>query len=97
MRMHEKPYRCDVPGCRRKLGFTTDNDLRRHQIAKHFDNIDPAGKCPSFICAGKDCKSPGKIWPRLDNFKAHVLKMHSDEDRDDVIERYVVQIRSMPG
>jgi hypothetical protein len=87
MRMHEKPFKCKEPGCRRKSGFTTVNDLKRHQIAKHYDGIDPTGKCPSYICAGRDCKNPGKIWPRLDNFKAHVLKMHEAEDWQNVVER----------
>lgn len=89
MRMHDKPYKCGVPGCRRKNGFTTDNDLRRHKIAKHYDGIDPSGRSPSYMCSGKDCKNAGKIWPRLDNFKAHVIKMHETEDSQSVIERYV--------
>jgi hypothetical protein len=89
MRMHEKPFKCDVPGCRRKPGFTTVNDLNRHKIAKHFDGVDPSGKAPSYMCRGKDCKNSTKIWPRMDNFKAHVLKMHVNEDPHDLIERYV--------
>ena len=90
--MHKKPFKCEELGCRRKMGFTTINDLTRHKIAKHFDGIDPTGKHPSYICAGKDCKSPGKIWPRLDNFKAHVVKIHDTEDVQDVIDRYGVRI-----
>jgi hypothetical protein len=87
--MHLKPFKCEVRGCRRKTGFTTVNDLNRHKIAKHFEGIDPSGKAPSFMCKGKDCKNPSKIWPRMDNFKAHVLKMHDTEDWQTVVDKYV--------
>jgi hypothetical protein len=91
MRMHNKPYTCDIEGCRRTAGFTTMNDLNRHKIAKHFNGMDPTGKTTSYRCASKDCRNPGKIWSRLDNFKAHIVKMHPNDDTQDIINRYGVR------
>jgi hypothetical protein len=86
MRMHEKPFRCNYLGCTYHNGFTTQNDLDRHLKSKHLGGIDSKSK--SWQCVGKGCKSPAKIWPRFDNFKQHVTKMHSKENARELIERY---------
>ncbi|KAJ6284320.1 hypothetical protein J3E71DRAFT_194259 [Bipolaris maydis] len=81
---HEKPFKCDTPKCKRASeGFATSHDLDRHKKSVHqvdFNNR-------SYRCVGKNCKNKEKIWPRLDNFKQHVQRMHQDEDETDVIER----------
>ena len=86
MRMHNKPFRCDHPGCTYVNGFTTRNDLDRHFKSKHLGGID--NKSKSWQCVGKGCKNPTKIWPRFDNFKQHVTKMHPNEDAKELIAKY---------
>ncbi|KAL1635534.1 hypothetical protein SLS56_001585 [Neofusicoccum ribis] len=80
---HTKPHRCDVANCNRKDGFTTVNDLKRHQKSVHK----MSGMTKSFRCVADRCKNKDKIWPRLDNFKQHVQRMHQDENMEDMIQR----------
>ena len=87
---HEKPHKCDVLGCTRKEGFTSANDLDRHKKSKH--NITPThGSDRSYKCAAEQCKKKVKIWPRLDNFRQHVLKIHPEENTDVLIRKSVIQ------
>ncbi|KAK8164300.1 hypothetical protein IWX90DRAFT_254077 [Phyllosticta citrichinensis] len=37
---------------------------------------------PSFRCVGPGCTRSGKIWPRRDNFKQHVRRVHGVGERD---------------
>jgi hypothetical protein len=69
---HEKPFRCDVPNCPRKgLGFGTQNDLARHQQSVHrADGI-------KYRCSEGACKTKQKHWPRADNFKQHLKRVHN--------------------
>jgi hypothetical protein len=84
---HEKPYRCEIRGCRRgPKGFTTVNDLNRHKKSVH--RIGSTTK--SYQCASEHCRNKEKIWPRLDNFKQHVNRMHNDEDASELIKWYVI-------
>jgi hypothetical protein len=88
MLKHDKPHACDVMGCRRAAtgkGFTTINDLQRHKKSVHRIGVDK----DSYQCASKNCRNRGKIWPRLDNFKQHISRMHKGEDEADLISRYV--------
>jgi hypothetical protein len=57
--------------------------------SRHTNGID--GESKSWRCAGKNCKDPAKVWPRFDNFKQHVKKMHQDEDEADTIKRFVFE------
>jgi hypothetical protein len=84
--MHEKPYHCTYLGCNYTNGFTTKNDLDRHLKSKHLGGID--NKSKSWQCQGNGCKNPTKIWPRFDNFKQHVTKMHPEEDTTELIKKY---------
>lgn len=85
MLKHEKPYKCEIKGCRRgPKGFTTINDLNRHKKSVH--RIGALSK--SYQCASEHCRNKEKIWPRLDNFKQHVHRMHNDEDEAELIQRY---------
>jgi hypothetical protein len=87
MLKHQKPYRCNIPNCRRSgKGFTTKNDLDRHKKSVHrigaLEN--------SYQCASENCRNKEKIWPRLDNFKQHIHRMHKEENEADLIRRYVL-------
>ena len=86
MLRHDKPHICDVHGCNRAIigkGFTTKNDLDRHKKSVHRVNMEKG----SYQCASKNCRNRGKIWPRLDNFKQHINRMHQGEDILDLINR----------
>jgi len=85
MLKHEKPFKCGQPGCTRAQGFITVNDLNRHLKSVHKLKMDC--KTKSYRCASTKCRNPDKEWPRLDNFKQHILRMHRDEDVQDLINR----------
>lgn len=87
MQRHRPQWTCTFPGCTRQEGFTTKNDLDRHKKAVHkvLGPSDPYWKCFYPGCAKVD-----KVWPRLDNFKAHVVRMHGGEYVDDLLKKYVV-------
>jgi hypothetical protein len=88
MLKHDKPHKCDVLNCTRTEGFITTNDLNRHKKSVHKLGVDSITR--SFKCASTNCKSPGKVWPRLDNFKQHIIRMHKSEDINDLVARYIV-------
>lgn len=88
MLKHDKPNKCDVLGCIRVDGFSTINDLQRHQKSKH-GTISLDSITTSFKCASPSCKNQEKIWPRRDNFKQHIIRMHKDEDVTELIARHV--------
>jgi hypothetical protein len=88
LRNHERPYHCNFPGCTWVKGFTSLTDLERHKKSKHLGYIPSKG----WKCKGRNCWNPTKIWPRLDNFKQHIRKMHRDEDLDAVIAASVISV-----
>lgn len=91
MLKHDKPHTCDVSGCRRAAlgkGFTTINDLLRHKKSVHRIGVER----DSYQCASEHCRNRGKIWPRLDNFKQHIHRMHKDEDETELIQKSVFNI-----
>ncbi|KAI0134424.1 hypothetical protein BJ170DRAFT_591402 [Xylariales sp. AK1849] len=83
---HTKPYACDVPGCSRIEGFSTTNDLDRHKRSVHPDKSATGNRyrCPHGACRNKE-----KIWPRADNFRAHVKRVHQQKILDDELEHYI--------
>ncbi|ORY59452.1 uncharacterized protein BCR38DRAFT_57368 [Pseudomassariella vexata] len=84
---HTKPYTCDVPGCTRIEGFSTTNDLYRHKRSVHKDE---AAQGNWYRCLLDNCGSKAKIWPRADNFRAHLKRCHSQniKSEDEGLERY---------
>lgn len=81
---HSKVFYCDVPRCKRRgQGFGTSNDLERHKKSVH--KIGLLEK--SYQCAAESCKTKTKIWPRLDNFKQHIDRMHKDDDMVELIKK----------
>lgn len=86
MLRHEKPFKCDVPGCSKVDGFSTNNDLDRHKKSVH--KIMPKNSTDrSFRCAASNCPKKEKIWPRLDNFRQHCIRIHQEEDCDELVRK----------
>lgn len=85
MLRHEKNFVCTEQGCKRGgQGFSTINDLDRHKKSVHKIAV---SKTKSYRCAATSCTNKDKIWPRLDNFKQHIERMHKDEDIHNLIRR----------
>ncbi|TLD08953.1 uncharacterized protein PgNI_07768 [Pyricularia grisea] len=87
MQRHDKMHFCKEPGCTRKEGFSTQNDLDRHKRSKH-----PATNATGrrYRCHLGTCKNKPKKWPRADNFRQHLKRRHKDEVEDDDLEQFVV-------
>ncbi|KAJ6013994.1 hypothetical protein N7540_008585 [Penicillium herquei] len=93
---HRKLFKCDEPNCPRKEGFGTINDLARHKKCVH--NKEPErGPKMMYLCFGKDCPRPNKKWPRLDNFKQHLSRMHAEEDAEVLLKRSMDWYESVTG
>ncbi|KAJ9660820.1 hypothetical protein H2198_002359 [Neophaeococcomyces mojaviensis] len=76
-RRQEKKYQCAE--CGSAKSFVTTNDRDRHMKTVHAilnkgDRI--------YICHIDNCSASTKIWPRLDNFKQHVSRMHGEQYAD---------------
>jgi hypothetical protein len=81
---HNKEHVCKVPDCSRTEGFATLHDLMRHQKCVH--KIQPQrGQHKEYKCFGKGCAKPDKEWPRFDNFKQHLKRMHRRENVETLI------------
>ncbi|KAJ8112370.1 hypothetical protein OPT61_g5249 [Boeremia exigua] len=94
MLRHEKKFVCDVPDCKREgKGFSTVNDLERHKKSVHKIGI---AKSKSYQCAAAKCANSTKIWPRLDNFKQHLERMHKEEDSLELIKRSEYHCQDIP-
>lgn len=74
--------------CGHERTFTTSNDLTRHLKTVH--GIIKEGE-KIWRCQIAGCPVSQKLWPRLDNFKQHVTRMHGrehTEDAEDMSENY---------
>ncbi|KAH8671021.1 hypothetical protein BX600DRAFT_548079 [Xylariales sp. PMI_506] len=87
---HTRPFRCDVVGCKRTEGFSTTNDLDRHKRSVHPREAPSTGK--RYRCPLGSCKGKTKIWPRADNFRAHLKRMHGQNVEDNDLEKYLIQL-----
>ncbi|KAL4752657.1 hypothetical protein BDW72DRAFT_61074 [Aspergillus terricola var. indicus] len=83
---HKKLFKCDVPNCTRKEGFGTINDLARHKKCVHKKEPERGPKV-LYMCFGRNCPRSSKKWPRLDNFRQHLARMHNNEDADELLRR----------
>ncbi|PLB37195.1 putative C2H2 finger domain protein [Aspergillus candidus] len=83
---HKKSFKCDEPNCSRKEGFGTINDLARHKKCVHKQEPERGPKV-LYLCFGEDCPRRNKRWPRLDNFRQHLARMHHEEDADALLKR----------
>ncbi|KAF7191163.1 Transcriptional regulator CRZ1, partial [Pseudocercospora fuligena] len=81
---HAKLYRCDVPGCSRTSGFASLNDRERHVRSVHgqLSTVNPP---IGYVCAAcvQDGVQDPKFWPRRDNFKAHIRRLHTKDWTED--------------
>ncbi|CAI7650773.1 unnamed protein product [Penicillium pancosmium] len=50
-----------------------------------------------YLCFGKNCPRPNKRWPRLDNFKQHLSRMHHEEDADALLKKSMDWYDSVTG
>lgn len=85
---HKKLFKCDIPNCARKEGFGTINDLARHKKCVHNEEPERGPKM-MYMCFGTNCPRPNKRWPRLDNFKQHLARMHGGENGGVLLKKYV--------
>jgi hypothetical protein len=83
---HNKEHVCEELGCTRTEGFATINDLERHQKSVH--KIQPAhGQSREYKCFGNSCPKHEREWPRFDNFKQHLKRMHENESIEMLISK----------
>ncbi len=82
MLRHTKPFKCRIGGCPRIDGFSTPNDLERHTKSKHPSAMADT-PVKMYRCLVASCKSRDKMFPRLDNFRSHLKRMHGDYVRTD--------------
>ncbi|CAD0096781.1 unnamed protein product [Aureobasidium vineae] len=75
MLTHTRPFKCDVPGCDNHNGFASPHDLARHKKTCHSMLTVKTSKF-YYRCAAPSCQKKEKIWPRKDNFKAHLEGTH---------------------
>lgn len=74
---HKKPFVCNYPACGRTEGFSTTNDLDRHTKSKHpLATTSKVESIKRYRCVVPGCKSKDKAWPRLDNFRSHLRRVH---------------------
>ncbi len=95
---HTKPYRCTEAGCTRKDGFRTVNDLDRHTRSRH-PRVNVSGHRSK--CHRDKCLNKSKLWPRADNFRQHLKRIHgldgvSEDDIEAYIYRYLPTSLSCP-
>ena len=83
---HRKDHRCEEDGCEARFG--TRNDLERHRKSVH-GKYPQCGPKESYKCFGRNCGHPKKVWPRLDNFKAHIKLKHNDQNEEDLLSQYI--------
>ncbi|PYH46664.1 putative C2H2 finger domain protein [Aspergillus saccharolyticus JOP 1030-1] len=83
---HRKSFKCDEPNCTRKDGFGTINDLARHKKCVHKQEPERGPKV-LYMCFGTKCPRKDKRWPRLDNFRQHLARMHHDEDAEELLRK----------
>ena len=90
---HRKPFFCQVSECPRTEGFSTSNDLERHTMSKHPSSaLATISGVKKFRCVVPGCKSSEKAWPRLDNFRSHLKRVHgsnlrTDDDYDELVRK----------
>ncbi|KAL4996539.1 hypothetical protein BDV10DRAFT_195857 [Aspergillus recurvatus] len=79
--------KCDYPRCPwTGKWFGTINDLARHKKCVHKKEPERGPKV-LYMCFGRNCPRSSKKWPRLDNFRQHLARMHSNEDADELLRR----------
>lgn len=73
-------------------GFSTTNDLDRHMRSKHQSGALATTPAKLYRCLVAGCKSSEKVWPRGDNFRSHLKRVHghiipSDEEFEKLVRK----------
>lgn len=66
-RRHDRPYRCQYPGCSHQRGFGSKGELTRHINSVH--------KRTKISCPVEGCSY---ACPRKDNLQDHIVRQHKD-------------------
>jgi hypothetical protein len=90
MLTHTRPFKCDVSRCDNYNGFASPHDLARHKKTCHSVLTVKTSKF-YYRCAAPSCRKKNKIWPRKDNFKAHLEGTHKYEEAQvaELLMKYV--------
>ena len=74
MDKHERPYRCDKPGCEKLRGFTYSGGLVRHEREVHKQHGGPKENllCPIPLCK----RNNGAGFTRKENLNEHLRRVH---------------------
>lgn len=74
MDKHDRPYRCDRPGCEKLRGFTYSGGLLRHQREVHKEH---GGPKENLMCPVPYCKrNTGSGFTRKENLNEHLRRVH---------------------
>ena len=74
MDKHERPYKCNEPGCDKVQGFTYSGGLLRHQREVHKKNKSPGRE---LYCQYANCnRSNSRPFTRQENLMEHVRRRH---------------------
>jgi hypothetical protein len=92
MLTHTRPFKCDVFGCDNHNGFASPHDLARHKKTCHSVLTVKTSKF-YYRCAAPSCLKKDKVWPRKDNFKAHLEGTHRYNEAE-VAELLMKYVRS---
>lgn len=94
MDKHDRPYKCQNPGCEKLPGFTYSGGLLRHEREVHKKHGGPKKK---YFCKHTNCKRhTGSGFSRLENLNEHLRRVHTEgvaspengadlDDDDDVL------------
>lgn len=82
-----KEHKCTHAQCTREQGFGSPHDLQRHQRTKHPASFQSPWP-PGYFCMAETCNRT-KLWPRLDNLRQHIAKIHPSEDVNALITELV--------
>ncbi|KAF5022700.1 hypothetical protein F66182_5248 [Fusarium sp. NRRL 66182] len=88
---HTRPWKCDIDGCN-SPGFVSKNDLDRHKRGCHSQELVSG---TFYVCTHGQCDD-SKKWPRKDNFRSHLSRVHKIECELDQVQKYEVHIGSKP-
>lgn len=74
MDKHERPYKCNAPGCEKLQGFTYSGGLLRHQREVHKMH---GGTKKALYCPEPNCKrNSGSGFTRKENLSEHIRRVH---------------------
>lgn len=74
MDKHDRPYKCQKPGCELLLGFTYSGGLLRHQREVHGEH---GGRKKVLHCPKENCKRhSGSGFTREENLAEHMRRVH---------------------